>query len=112
MATTKRPPRFLLLMREDLRADLEKASEENGRTLTAEINARLRVSLGGKGPTLQGILAREAFGDTPPTTPLNTQHQEAANYSNPTLSDIDRAILQVVRAMPPEKQLALLSLFK
>lgn len=101
---------ILLRLPEDMKEELQKQANINGRRITAEINTRLKISLAAKGPTLQGILAREAFGDNTPTPPL-TAEDPRASYGN-QLSDIDKAILAVVRAMPPEKQLALLSLFK
>lgn len=100
----------VLRLHPDLRDELMRLAAFNGRSLTKEISARLQVSLAAKGPTLQGILAKEAFGDNTPTPPL-TAEEPRASYGN-QLSDIDKAILAVVRAMPPEKQLALLSLFK
>lgn len=89
---------------------LLKYAKENGRTLTGEINERLQVSLGARGPTFQGILAREAARkngkETEKVEPINDNGPASA------LSDTDRAMLAVFRAMPVEKQLALLSLFK
>lgn len=93
---------------------LLKHAKQNGRTLTGEINARLKTSLGAHGPTLQGILAREAEakaaayrGDPKEALPPSDNGTAAAPPS-----DLDRAMLQVFHAMPVEKQLALLSLFK
>lgn len=102
--TSKRAPRFLLLMPDDVRTAIERSAFTHGRTVTKEINLRLEQSLGK--PSTPGI------------APVHHKVEQApAPYSNDkspahALSDIDRAILAVVRAMPPEKQLALLSLFK
>lgn len=98
---------LLLRMPLELKNQLQKEANLQGRKLTQEINMRLRVSLAAHGPTLQGILAREAF-----PSPVHKVEQERAPYGNGTISDLDRAMLSVFRAMPPEKQLALLSLFK
>ncbi|UUZ68061.1 hypothetical protein LP416_27740 [Polaromonas sp. P2-4] len=43
--TTGRAPRFLLLMPDDLRHAMDRAAAVSGRTLTAEINIRLKESL-------------------------------------------------------------------
>jgi hypothetical protein len=102
----------------DMREALMRYADEHDRSLSNEITIRLRVSLAAHGTTLQGILAREAFpaaGIAP--APQTTQHPVPSYLPNDkspanALTDIDRAMLAVFRAMPPEKQLALLSLFK
>lgn len=98
---------------------LQKSAQVNARTLTGEINARLKTSLAAQGPTLQGILSREAFGTTPyPTGSAQVHHTNnvnpAPNDNGPAaaITDIDRAMLDVFHTLPPEKQLALLSLFR
>jgi hypothetical protein len=51
----------------------------------------------------------------PTSQPPLTVNEPRAAYGNkpdPTLSALDQAMLAVYRAMPVEKQLALLSLFK
>lgn len=101
----------LVRMTIEQKEQLQQAAHLNGRTLTGEINARLQISLSAHGPTLQGILAREAFAK-PVEQPTHKVEQERASYGNGTISDLDRAMLSVFRAMPVEKQLALLSLFK
>ena len=98
---------ILLRLPEDMKEALQKQANINGRRITAEINTRLKVSLAAHGPTLQGILAREAF-----PSPVHKVEQERAPYGNGTISELDKAMLAVFRAMPVEKQLALLSLFK
>lgn len=116
----KRTPRFLLLMPEEIREGIELAAKKNNRTLTKEINTRLRVSLAAHGPTLQGILSREAFGvrAEEPTAPgiapsaPNTPHTTGPQGQAVHLSEVDMAMFRVFHAMPVEKQLALLSLFK
>ncbi len=110
---------LLLRLPAELKAELQRQADANGRRITAEINTRLRISLGGKGPTLQGILAREAerkgtISNPPPSytagpTPALTTND---NGPAPAHTDLDRAMLDVFRKMPVEKQLALLSLFK
>jgi hypothetical protein len=98
-------------MSPDLKDSLEAHAKNKLRSLTKEINERLRVSLTASGPTAQAMLAREAFvvrdvvgGGSPRTTGPNGQAVQ--------LSDHDMEMLRVFHAMPVEKQLALLSLFK
>lgn len=104
----------VLRLHPDLRAALEKLAAENNRSLTKEIQARLLVSVNARGPTLQGILAREAdpktqrYSSTDATTVFNIKEKSPAGV----LSDTDQAMLEIFRAMPVEKQLALLSLFR
>lgn len=115
---SKRTPRFLLLMPEEIREGIELAAKKNNRTLTKEINTRLRISLSAQGPTLQTILAREAFGSaeaaapgiapSAPITPPSTGPQGQAVH----LSDIDMEMLRIFHTLPIHKQLALVSLFK
>ena len=103
-------------MREDLRQAIQAAAEANGRTLTAEINTRLRVSLGAHGPTLQSILSREQSTKGLPAS-YTAEHTHVIGNTKEkgpaiALTDIDRAMLAVFHQLPPEKQLALLSLFR
>lgn len=118
--TAARPARFLLQMRDDLREAIQTAAEANGRTLTAEINTRLRDSLTPKhGPTLTAILEREKAAKGLPAsyTAGHTHHIGNTNDNGPANAhtDIDRAMLDVFHTLPPERQhalLALLSLFR
>lgn len=109
---------LLLRLPVKLKADLQAEADRQGRKLTQEINIRLRVSLGAKGPTFQTILAREAFGGSDTTAPSiapsapQTQHTTGPQGQAVHLSEHDMAMLRVFHAMPVEKQLALLSLFK
>jgi hypothetical protein len=96
----------------ELRASLLREATINNRTLHGEIVLRLVNSLAG-GPTLPDSYATRATA-----TVLNTAHG-SAHGSNvqekgpaDSLSEIDRAMLGVFRRLPPEKQLALLSLFR
>lgn len=103
----------------DIRAELMQLARQNDRSLSKEITIRLRVSLGAQGPTLQGILAREA-GLAPAKESkldLSQGHQPTVMHTNDNgpahaLTDADRAMLEVFRKMPVDKQLALLSLFR
>lgn len=98
----KRPPRFLLAMPDELRGYIERAASINGRTVTAEIVTRLQASLSASvtnhNPYTQP--------NTPTVVPINDHGPAGA------LADTDRAMLEIFRKMPVEKQLALLSLFR
>lgn len=113
---TKRSPRFLLLMPDDIRYEIERSAIANGRTLTKEINLRLRDSLN-PNATLPSRLAQAIdLGRRPPLsyTDQPTAIVGTAKDNGPAnaLTDIDRAMLVVFHNLPPEKQLALLSLFR
>lgn len=93
---------LLLRLPVALRESLQRAAFTNSRSLTAEINLRLRASL-----------APQTV--TPHTTGHTISNTIAPAWSKKNLagvSDTDQAMLTIFRALPPEKQLALLSLFK
>lgn len=96
---------------------LLRAAKAHDRTLTGEINSRLRDTLALTPASLPLRLAQAIdLGRRLPasyTTP-NVSVTYPANEQSPAdaLTDIDRAMLAVFRALPPEKQLALLSLFR
>ena len=77
----------------------------NGRTLHAEILHRLQASLQAR---------PGAYSEPASATVHTTLHDVQGPTKSPDelLSELDRAMLVVYRRMPPEKQLALLSLFK
>lgn len=106
----RRPPRFLLAMPDDLRGMIEREAAVNGRTVTAEINLRLRETFATRVSALPPSYMepnRVTVSFSPP------EGQSANDFSRPLgLSSTDQAMLEVFRKMPPEKQLALLSLFK
>jgi hypothetical protein len=82
-----------------LKADLQKEADEQGRKLTQEVLIRLRESFKTEG---------KAFGAQPAISPAYAQEKSASGF----LSESDQAMLDIFRAMPATKQLALLSLFK
>lgn len=112
----------VLRLHPELRDELIRVAAANGRSLTKEIAARLQVSLAAHGPTLQGILSREqdarpAPGVAPVPPMYGVDHPTSGGALKqggpaPALTGIDQAMLDVFRALPPEKQLALLSLFR
>lgn len=79
----------------ELKDRLHNAASINGRSLNMEIIQRLLDSLESKGKPLIESGVR----------------QERAEYG-PPLNDLEKSILAVFRRLPPEKQLALISLFK
>lgn len=92
-------------MPEDVRNAIEKAAFSNGRTVTAEINLRLRASLTSEGhPVVYTSLnSPDVYGG---------KHAVREAENGLSLSATDHAMLAVFHKMPVEKQLALLSLFK
>jgi hypothetical protein len=97
-------PPTAVRLRPELRAKLAREAAINGRSMHAEIVIRLTGSLEGQ----QGM-APAAISHTASERLVGFGQEKSPAY---VLSDIDRAMLSVFRAMPPEKQLALLSLFK
>jgi hypothetical protein len=92
---------LLLRLPEELKAALQRQAILNGRRITSEINTRLRDSLN-KNPSAPGIAPSHI-------TPPNTAHDAPTYLPSQSAED---AMLAVFRSLPPEKQLALLSLFK
>lgn len=103
---------LMIRLPSELKAELMKQAALNGRRITTEINMRLRVSLGGKGPTLQSILAREAEAKAAAYRGDPEEDLPASDSAAVPTSNLDQAMLKVFHALPVEKQLALLSLFK
>lgn len=88
---------FGIRMPPDLKDALLRESRLAGRSLNQELILRLQASL-----------------ESP--TPLKAQNgytigEGVATYGD-TISDIEKQLLAVFRRLPPEKQLALLSLFR
>ena len=100
----------VLRLHPDVRAELVRVAYVNGRSLSKEIAVRLEASLKSNAAPAPTPTSAPASYTTPNTpTVLHT-----ANDKGPasTLSGTDQAMLEVFRALPPEKQLALLSLFR
>ena len=97
---------MLLRLPEDLKAALQREAYANGRRITSEINTRLRESL--KNPS----------ASIAPSLPAGSQNAsnvaQAINENGEVISvsEMDRAVLNVFHKLTPEKQLALLSLFR
>lgn len=85
---------FGLRMQDDLKEALIREARFNGRSLNAEIVDRLRKSI-----------------EPPIRTEGGLQIAETPSSYTPEINDIERKLLTVFRRLPPEKQLALLSLF-
>lgn len=126
---TREVQQTILRLHPDLREALVKLAEGNNRSLTKEISERLKNSLPARGPTMQKWLAKDlnqvqgeapatapgiAPGTLPPSYTAGPTPGLTANDNGPApaLTGLDRAMLDVFHAMPVEKQLALLSLFK
>lgn len=98
---------LLLRLPSALKAALQREAAIQGRTMTAEVNLRLQASL--KEPIPASYTAPHT------ATAHTTLHEPGAQtQKSPAdlLSETDRAMLDVFRRLPPEKQLALLSLFR
>lgn len=89
-------PGYLLRLPQELKEELQKAANSNGRSINSEILTRLQLSL-----DQQARLLKQGH-----------RIEDAARTELAALTDLERAFLAVARGLPPEKQLALLSLFK
>lgn len=102
----------VLRLHPDVRAELVRIAYVNGRSLSKEIAVRLEASL--KADTKTEAARPTATAGTSYAAPALATVLHTANEKGPasTLSGTDQAMLDIFRAMPPEKQLALLSLFR
>ena len=101
----------VLRLHPDVRAELVRIAFVNGRSLSKEIAVRIEASLKADAAPAPAAPPTGPASYSAPNTPtvLHT-----ANDKGPasTLSGTDQAMLEVFRGLPPEKQLALLSLFR
>lgn len=97
----------VLRLHPDTRETLMRLATINGRSLSKEIALRLEASL-------QADTLPATYSQASAATALTTLHETGAQTKSPAdlLTELDRAMLGVFRRMPPEKQLALLSLFR
>lgn len=95
---------LLLRLPQSLKDALQREAAIQGRTLTAEVNLRLKGSLETLPPSYTEGNHTTARGSAPTSKDVGPSEQP--------LPDTERAMLNVFRRLPPEKQLALLSLFK
>lgn len=93
----KRPGRVLISMPDDVRAALQKEAFTHSRTLTAEINMRLRASL--RYPADQ-------------LAPNGHRVMESPKGVGNGLDEIETSLRTSFRKLPLEKKLALLALLK
>lgn len=84
---------FGVRMPPELKARLLAEAMRNGRSMNTEVIARLAASLGDHEPRV-------------------IMDPASAGYLENSLSPADRDMLVIFRRLPPEKQLALLSLFR
>lgn len=90
-------------MPDELRSAIEREAFVHGRAVTAEINMRLKESFK-QMPASYSAVAHTGHGTAHLSNDVIPGDQQ--------LPDTERAMLDVFRRLPPEKQLALLSLFK
>lgn len=100
MATNNNDATLLIRLPSELKAELARAAAIRGQKLNSEVVQRLENS--------RHIQAPSYTTPNTPTVLHNTNDKGPAN----ALTGIDQAMLDVFRALPPEKQLALLSLFR
>jgi hypothetical protein len=93
-------------MEKELKGALQQAAVMHGRTLTKEINTRLRESL------TPPMRAQSSVAEDVAEKKVLQLGHTAASVHISAVSNLDQAMLGIFRAMPVEKQLALLSLFK
>lgn len=100
----------VLRLHPDVRAELVRIAFVNGRSLSKEIAVRLEASLKTETPAAPTPAPHPGayLTDHAPTVLHTANEKGPAN----ALTGIDQAMLEVFRALPPEKQLALLSLFR
>nr|WP_296019029.1 TraY domain-containing protein [uncultured Acidovorax sp.] len=102
----------VLRLHPDVRAELVRIAFVNGRSLSKEIAVRLEASLKSEVsplPEQQAAGRPDSYTATKTATVLHTENDKGPVDA---LSGTDQAMLDVFRALPPEKQLALLSLFR
>ncbi len=108
---------FNLRIPEELRKDIERSAKEAHRTITSEILLRLRYSL--EKQTQQIATFRE--GEAPLEYDLESARVEKnrragetapTRYSAHNLSPVEIALLRGFRALPEDKQRALLELLR
>lgn len=107
MTPDKNDDTVLLRLPGKLKAALLTEAAKNGRRITAEINIRLTDSLNQDTPTNTAAKVT-TYSRATPVKALTTGEPGG----EPTLSDLDAAMLKVFHSLPVDKQLALLSLFK
>lgn len=84
---------FGVRMPPELKARIEAEAKKNGRSMNTEVVARLAASL----------REEAAYQVARPATPA---------YANNDLTEAEKQMLATFKALPAEKQLALLALFK
>ncbi len=109
----------VLRMHPDLRVALMRLAKINGRSLSKEIETRLRESLDREAEeTVAGATAGNKKANALQINYAPVGHITPANAETPNLNNrlvltpSDHAMLEIFRGMPYDKQLALLSLFK
>lgn len=101
-------PPFSLRLPPDMRASLQREAEIHGRTLSAEILQRLKLSLTTGAPL--GSSATGA-GDVLATSTPGRLPTRADSHSQ-SVTDTERMLLALFNTLPPDKQLALLKFLR
>lgn len=106
---------LLLRLPANLKHDLQRCASMQGRKLTQEVVIRLKASL--EHTNKPGIAPSQSpsYQQPPMATVLHTNdpaHDIGQSLASHHITAIDAVMLKVFKAMPPEKQLALLSLLK
>lgn len=103
----------VLRLHPDVRAELARLAFVNGRSLSKEIAVRLEASLKGSlakpAPAAQSAATPSSYSEPHSPTVMHTANDHGPSIA---LTGTDKAMLEVFRALSPEKQLALLSLFR
>ncbi|MFN4360511.1 MAG: Arc family DNA-binding protein [Hylemonella sp.] len=111
---TGRAPKFLLAMPSELRHALERAALEGGRTLTSEVNRRLANTLLAEGVSAHARGGIYAMAD-PDFRPRRELHEPAVHRSVMAIQAsraAEQQLIDLIRTLPEEKQVALLALLK
>lgn len=101
-------PPFSLRLPPDMRASLQREAEIHGRTLSAEILQRLKLSLTTETPS--GSNATGA-GDITATATAGRLPTRADAHAQ-SVTDTERMLLALFNTLPPDKQLALLTFLR
>ena len=96
MKVGREAPRYLLRLPQELRNELQREAGLNGRSVNSEILSRLQLSL-----SQQARLMKKGY-----------RIEDPARSEYAAMNDTERTLLGVIKKLSPEKQLALISLFK
>lgn len=121
---SEKDPQVLVRMASELKAELMKRAEANGRSMTSEINTRLRDSLAKDQVETAKAIQSALDGDFPASQFMEVRHVNDREVSNPhpprdprslntenvDFSALENQMVKLFRRLPFDKQLSLLSL--